>query len=126
MKWLAIALIAATAVGIIACKTLAGPGHEASAASGNAPRVLLFANLAEADEDCGCGQIIRAVRGVAAKGVPTRENDDSLSREHKVTVEPTVIILDTSGHERARFEGEAKPTREKLFAELSKLTQGKP
>lgn len=125
MKWLAIALIAAAAVGIIAYKTIGGSDGASANANGSAPRVLLFANLDEADDDCPCGEIIRGVRGVAAKGIPTRENDEALSREHKVTVEPTVIILDTSGHEQARFEGESKSTRDKLLAELSKLTEGK-
>ena len=88
--------------------------------------MLLFANLGEADDACPCGDIIRAVRGASAKGMATRENDDALGHEYKVTVEPTVIILDTSGHEQVRFEGESKATRDKLVAELSKITDGKP
>ena len=124
MKWIGIALIAAAVVAIIAYKTIGSSDQPTPTASGNA-RVLLFANLGEADDACPCGDIIRAVRDVSAKGIATRENDDALGREFKVTVEPTVIILDTSGHEQARFEGESKSTRDKIVAELSKLTAGK-
>ena len=124
MKWLGVALIAAAAVAIIAYKTLSTSDQPAPSTTAGAPRVLLFANLAEADDACPCGDIIRGVRGVAAKGVPTRENDDTLGRKHKVTVEPTVIILDESGREHARFEGESRATRDKLLAALAKLTDG--
>lgn len=126
MKWIGVALIAAAAVAMIAYKTIGASDQAAPTASAGAPRVLLFANLAEADDACPCGDIIRAVRGVAAKGIPTRENDDALGREHKVTVEPTVIILDPSGREQARFEGESRATRDKLVAELAKLAESKP
>lgn len=122
MKYLGIALVAAAAVAIIAYKTVATSEPAATPTSiAGTPRVLLFANLAEADDPCPCGDIIRAVRGVAARGISTRENDDTLGRQHKVTVEPTVIILDTLGREQTRFEGEAGATRDKVVAELAQL-----
>lgn len=128
MKWIGVALVAAAAVAIIAYKTIGASERSAptATASAGAPRVLLFANLAEADDACPCGDIIRAVRAAAAKGVLTRENDDALGHQHKVTVEPTVIILDPSGREQARFEGEAPATRDELVAELARLGESHP
>ena len=125
MKWIGVAVIAAAAVAIIAYKTLSTSEQPASTAAAGAPRVLLFANLGEADDACPCGDIIRAVRGAASKGVPTRENDDAFGRQHKVTVEPTVIVLDASGREQLRFEGESRATRDKVVAEMAKLADEK-
>ena len=123
MKWIGVAVIAAAAVAIIAYKTLST--SEQPTSTTGALRVLLFANLGEADDDCPCGDIIRAVRGAASKGVATRENDDAFGRQHKVTVEPTVIVLDTSGREQLRFEGESRATRDKVVAEMAKLADEK-
>lgn len=125
MKWIGIAVIVAVAAMIIAYKSIGSSESATSNADGNSPRVLLFANLGEADDACPCGDIIRAVRGASAKGIATRENDDALGRDHKVIVEPTVILLDASGHEQARFEGESRATKDRLVAELSRLTEGK-
>ena len=124
MKWIGIAVITAAAVAIIAYKTVGSPDRTPSGSGGGTLRVLLFANLGEADDACPCGEIIRAVRGASSKGIATRENDDGLGHEYKVTVEPTVIILDASGHEQARFEGESRSTKDKLVAALSKIAEG--
>lgn len=125
-KLIGLLVIFAAVGGVVAYKVVTKSDDRAAPATAIAgtPRVLLFANLAEADEDCGCGKIIRAVRGVAAKGVATRENDDELGHKYKVTTNPTVVILDREGHEQARYEGESKDTLGKLSADLDKLAGG--
>ena len=129
-KLIGILVIAAAVAGVVVYKVAAKPKEQGAAAApavaGKAPRVLLFADLGEADEDCGCGQIIRSVREVAAHGVATRENDDDLGKKYKVTTSPTVVILDGDGHEQARYEGESKSTIAKLRDDLAKLESGTP
>ena len=123
-KLIGLLVMLAAVGGVVAYKVIAKSDDRAAASPANttgAPRVLLFADLAEADEDCGCGKIIRAVRGVAAKGIATRENDDELGRKYKVTTNPTVVILDRDGREQGRYEGESKDTIAKLSADLDKL-----
>ena len=122
-KWIGLTLIAGAAAAVLVYKatsTSSGAPAPTSAAD-HVPRVLLFADLREIDEEHGCGDIIRSVRDVAAHGIPTRENDDSLGHAHHVTVEPTVVILDPSGAEQARFEGESGATIDALHAALAKL-----
>lgn len=129
-KSIGLLVIAAAVAGVVIYKVAAKPKAEAAATApatgGKAPRVLLFADLGEADEDCGCGQIIRSVREVAAHGVVTRENDDGLGKKYKVTTSPTVVILDGEGHELSRYEGESKSTIAKLRDDLAKLDGGAP
>ena len=127
-KLIGLLVIAAAVAGVVVYKVAAKPKDQAAAAApaGKAPRVLLFADLGEADEDCGCGHIIRSVREVAAHGVVTRENDDDLGKKYKVTTSPTVVILDGEGHEQSRYEGESKSTIAKLREDLAKLESGAP
>ncbi len=129
-KPIGILVIVAAVAGVVVYKVAAKSNHPAAATSSanaaNAPRVLLFADLGEADEDCGCGQIIRSVREASAHGVVTRENDDALGKKYKVTTSPTVVILASDGHEEARYEGESKSTLAKLRAGLAKLETGAP
>ena len=122
-KWIGIAVIAAAAAAVLVYKSVSGPSAAPAAPThaGQAPRVLLYADLREIDEEHGCGDIIRSVRATAARGIATRENDDSLGRAHHVTVEPTVVILDPDGHEQARFEGESGATIDALRAALDHL-----
>jgi len=122
-KWIGLAVIAAAAAAVLVYKATSKPSSAPAAATAadRAPRVLMFADLREIDEAGGCGDIIHSVRAAAARGVPTRENDDALGRAHHVTVEPTVVILDRTGQEQARFEGESGATIEALHAALAKL-----
>lgn len=136
--WIAAVAVAAVAASIIVYKELgARPGSAASAAttasaSGEPARaragsVLLFADPGEAEESCGCGQIIRLVRGAGAHGATIREiapgSDTALEREYRVTVAPTVLFLDSSGHVVARHEGEARETIEAIRGGLDALTK---
>jgi hypothetical protein len=99
------------------------PEHGAGDAS---PRVLLFADPREAEATCGCGLIFHAVREAAAAGVATREvdpeRDRALVTQYRVTVEPTVIFLDESGHETSRREGEAGETIAAIETELGRMS----
>ncbi len=125
-KLIGLLVIAAAVAGVVVYKVAAKPKAPVAAATANGkvPRVLLFADMGEADEDCGCGQIIRSVREVAAHGVVTRENDDDLGKRYKVTTSPTVVILDGEGLEQSRYEGESKTTIAKLRDDLAKLDGG--
>lgn len=128
-RWLGLAAIAAIAIGIVGYKAFTRedtPAALAPQAKEKAPRVLLFADLREADESCGCGEIIRAVRGAAKRGVPVRENDAELGRAHHVTTRPSVIILDAQGRESARYEGESEETIEALQKDLDALAGDEP
>ena len=77
-------------------------------------RVVLFADMREADEIPGCGEIIKAVRDAASRGIATREldanRDAAKAREYKLFVAPSVLIFDATGQEIGRFQGESKDT----------------
>lgn len=136
--WILGIVIAAAATAIIFYKETRGrpsSGSVASvapaSASGGPERVaagsvLLFADPDEAESDCGCGQIIRLVRGAGARGVAVREvapgSDASSERDYRVTVAPTVLFLDSKGHVVARHEGEAPETIEAIRSGLERLT----
>lgn len=91
-----------------------------------AQTILLFADPREADESCGCGQIIRAARdaghrpGVALTEYDARTSASEQAQRH-VTALPAVIVLGADGAERARFEGEAEDTVTRLQAALAAL-----
>lgn len=86
-------------------------------------RVVLYADLSEQDEAQGCGAIIRGVREAARRGAPTIEVDARSPSEHlaryRLLVAPTVLLLDASGGEAARFEGEAPETVRAILARLA-------
>lgn len=140
-KWIGISAVVAVAAGIIIYRRTSTPdvGHvapAAAAATAAAPStaaigsVILVANLAEADEPCVCGKIIRSARAVGAKGIPVKEIDPEaspqLASSYKVLVSPAVLLLDGSGREVRRFEGESKDTLAALQTELERLPAKKP
>ena len=95
-----------------------------------ATSVLLLANLREADEACRCGDIIRAVRAAAARGVKTREVDTfnrdeaaKVSQKYRVLVSPTVLFLDGAGKEVSRLQGESEKTLADVKTALSKMAR---
>ena len=122
-KWIGLVTVALIAVGIIAYKA----HRKQDAASATAfPRVLLVADLREAD-DAGdpCAQIIHDVRAARARGVAVEElSSDSkselLARYHVLTA-PTVLILDPKGQVVSRYEGEGKQTVAALHSQLDQL-----
>jgi hypothetical protein len=125
MKTLALIAILAAAAGLIVYKVSAGgeataPTPQVAQATAG-PRVLMYVDLGEINEEHGCGEIIHLVRDAATHGVAIRENDDALGKAHRVTVSPTVVILDAQGQEEARYEGESQKTVDALRAHLSRL-----
>ncbi len=93
-----------------------------------APRVVLVANLSEAEERCACGDIIRAVRAAQQRGVAIREfTADSKSevlKQYRILTAPTVLFLDAKGRETARYEGEDKRTVEEIRSQLKRMAEG--
>lgn len=132
-RWIGVVAVAVIAAGIVALKqrspgaASAGGGPTVPAA---APTVLLFADPGEAGASCGCGQIIRLVRGAAGPGLRVREvdpgRDAGEAQRHHVRVQPTVVILDRGGRETERFEGEAQGALEGIRAALRRLTPRRP
>lgn len=91
--------------------------------------LLLFANLAEADEgEDGCAIIIRTVRAARDHGIAVTEYNSGSSpdvrKQHRVVVEPTVILFDANGREIARHEGEDTATIAAIRADIERVTGG--
>jgi hypothetical protein len=88
--------------------------------------LLLIADLAEAGESCGCGEIIRMVRGAAGHGLAVREvapgAEPDLEKRYRVTVAPTLLWLDSAGREVLRHEGESPAVVDSICADLGRLT----
>ena len=127
-KWLGICAVLALVAGVVVYKQTSEPAGGtggARTAGVETPRVLLFADPQEADEVGGCGDIFRLVRKVGGEGVPFLVVDprgsNALIREHRVVVEPTVIVLDERGQEAARFEGEDATTVAAIGSALQHL-----
>lgn len=124
-KWIGLFAVALIAIAIIVFKAEVSPGTPA-VNSDALPRVLLVADLSEADsEDDACAEIIRAVRATGARGIAVQElnpdtKSDLLSRYRVLTV-PTVLILDPEGDVVSRFEGEGRQTVIAVQAELQEL-----
>lgn len=124
-KWIGLVAVTLIAVTIVAYKARVSP--KAPAAGADAlPRVLLVADLREADsEDDACAEIIRSVRAAGARGVAVQElNLDSKSdllRRYRVLTLPTVLILDPNGEVVSRFEGEERETVTAVQTQLEKL-----
>lgn len=95
----------------------------------DAPRIVLFVDLSELGEEQGCGAIISAVRdakkrGVATEEVDTRDPGDRAKR-YRLLVAPALVMLDGSGREVKRFEGESPDTVRAIRAELDRLAPGR-
>ena len=123
----------ATPAPIVAPAQASSAAPAAPASTAPAPArasVLLFADLREADEEKDrCGIIIRSVRATRQHGVNVTEYDSGVSpevrKQHRVVVEPTVIVLDASGREVARHEGEDDATMQAIRAEMERLSGGR-
>lgn len=136
-SWIGVLALALLVGGVLLAKSMKSPPAPGPAASGSAtvtashtsPEVILFADPGEAEDSCGCGQIFRAVRAAHTRGVRTREVDPErekdVVREYRVTVEPTVILLDGNGRELSRREGESGETIAALQADLDRLAAGR-
>lgn len=126
VKWIGLFAVAIVAIAIIAFK--ANVSQEMATTDSDAlPRVLLVADLSEADsEDDACAEIIRAVRAAGARGVAVQElnpdtKSDLLSRYRVLTI-PTVLILDPEGGDVvSRFEGESRQIVTAVQGQLQEL-----
>ncbi|MCS6798100.1 MAG: hypothetical protein NZ898_06175 [Myxococcota bacterium] len=140
VRWPVTIGVAAAAAAIVAYKELRAPS-EAPASGPRAPadrqqvregavRVLLFADPDEADAPCGCGQIVRLVRGAGARGLPVHliapGHAPDLERQHRVRLVPTVLFVDARDRVLARHEGEGPETIEAIRAELERLAAVRP
>ncbi len=130
--WLAIAAVGAVALGLIAYKSMRSPSpvDPSTTTTAVAPAVVLIADPDEAESSCGCGEIIRAVRSVAAKGVPVREvapgADPEIEKRYRVTISPTVLFLAKDGTVRSRHEGEDEATLEGIRKDLDRALSERP
>lgn len=122
--------IGLTAIVLIAAAIIGYKTHLASATpTANhpaTPRVLLVANLAEANETGdACAQMIQLVRAAHDRGVAVEELDASskspLLARYQVLIIPTVLIFDRKGKEISRFEGEGGDVVKKLRIALARL-----
>lgn len=124
-KWTGLAAVITAVAALIAYKLVISPQPQAPVTS-STPRVLLVADLTEADFPRDrCAEIIHLVRETAARGIAVKElNSDSkselLARYH-VLVVPTVLILSRDGQIMSRFEGEGMNTVSALQHQLSQL-----
>ena len=135
-RHLGLLLVVTTVFGAGGCRAgdTSSDARPAASASSSPPivagsSVVIVANMGEAEDGCGCGQIIRAVRATAQKGVPTKEIDTRTNRDeakkYRALVVPTVLVLDPSGAECRRWEGESGDTIEKMKADLDMLASTK-
>lgn len=125
VKWIGLVAVALVAGLIIAYKQRAPQGTAATDAH-RLPRVLLVADLSEADSGGDpCAEIIRSVRAARARGVAVQElNHDSQSdliRRYRVLTVPTVLILDSSGEVVSRLEGEGREAVAAVRTQLEQL-----
>ncbi|MBV8477940.1 MAG: hypothetical protein JOZ36_14850 [Acidobacteria bacterium] len=123
IKWPGIVAVAMVAIAIIGFK-----GHQkrtAVAVKEGIPRVVLVADLSEADSADACADIIRSVREARARGIQVEElNSDNKSEmlsHYRVLTTPTVLILDRNGQVVSRFEGENSQTVTAVRTQLAQL-----
>lgn len=127
-RWIALIVVFVAAAAVVAYKrstvrhvpVSTGVAHQK-------PSVLLVADLSEAEERCACGEIIRAVRAAQRSGVPTQEltpdSNSELMRRYRILTAPTVVFLDATGQEVARYEGEDEKTVEAIRSHLKRITE---
>ncbi len=130
VRWLGIGLVAVLVVCTLVLKSRTR--HNVSSSSVNStPAVILVADLREADDPHDrCADIIRAVREASKHGVRVAElppdSKSDLLRRYRVLTVPTVLLVDESGKEIGRFEGEDANTVQAIQARLAALARKKP
>ena len=130
VRWFGVGLVALLVVGTLWLKNRVRHNAESPTVV-DTPAVILIADLREADDPTDrCAVIIHAVREASKRGVKVAEltpnsNPDLLGRYHVLTI-PTVLLLDRSGNEIGRFEGEDASTVTAIETRLSALAGNKP
>ena len=127
VRWPGLALVVVLVIGILFVKNRTHQ-NAVPATVKRIPSVILIADPNEADgSDDGCAVMFRAVRHAAKRGVAVAEvapnsNPDLLRRYHVLTV-PTVLLLDKTGKEITRFEGEDVTTVKAVQNRLAALSE---
>ena len=123
VNWPGIMAVALVVIAITAYKVHIK--HGIVAGTDRLPRILLVADLSEADSADACAEIIQSVRAAHKRGVTVQElgpdSKSELLRRYRVLTIPTVLILDDSGEVVSRFEGEDRQTLANLQAGLNQL-----
>ncbi len=134
-RWLGVGAVAVIALAILLLRgSQSGPSRHTPRTEvqvvGKARSVLLVADLGEAEEACGCGEIIRMVRHAEMHGIHVREvapgTEPDLERHYRIAVAPTVLFLDKSGRELARHEGESPAVVDSIRSGLERLPADAP
>lgn len=124
-KWVGLAAVLAVAFAIIGYKARSSP-HQQAASATAPPRVLMVADLSEADTPGdACAEIIHLVQAARDRGIAVQELSPSsksglLARYHVLTI-PTVLILDRDGQVVSRYEGEGRKTVAAIRSQLERL-----
>ena len=124
-KWIGLAAVLAIAFAIIGYKARSSPPQQTSSVAAP-PRVLLVANMSEADSPGdACAEIIHIVQAARERGIAVEElspgsKSELLARYHVLTI-PTVLILDPNGKVVSRYEGESQQTVARIRSELDRL-----
>lgn len=130
VRWLGVGVVVALVVCTLVLKSRIRKNPASETLNGT-PTVILVADLREADDpNDRCADIIRAVREASKRGVhvaelPANSHSDLLRRYRVLTV-PTVLLLDGSGKEIDRFEGEDSTTVKSVQMRLAALPGMKP
>ena len=125
-KWIGLAAVLVIAGAIIGYKAYVSPKSAAPTSKAGLPRVLLVAELSEADATGDpCAEIIHLVRSARDRGIAVQElepdsKSELLTRCHVLTI-PTVLIMDGNGQVVSRFEGEGRDTVKAVRARLEQL-----
>lgn len=123
VNWPGIVFVALVVIAITAYKI--HTKHATIAGADGLPRVLLVADLSEADSADACAEIIHSVRAARERGVSVQEfSPDSKSEmlhRYGVFTVPTVLILDRGGQVVLRFEGEDRQTVVAVRTHLAQL-----
>lgn len=122
VKWSGIVVVVVIVTAIVSYKVHV---KNEAVTGGGSPRVLLVADLSEADSADACADIIHAVRAARERGIQVQElSPDSKSEmlhRYRVLTNPTVLILDRHGQVVLRFEGEDRQTVTAIRSQLAQL-----
>lgn len=131
-RWIGLVGVAVLALGVIGYKQVLSPRRTVGPAGppSKNPTVILVADPREAESNCGCGEIIRAVRAARSRGVPVQElppnSESELLKRYRILTAPTVLFLDTEGRQVTRYEGEDEKTVEAIRSRLLGMMEGSP
>lgn len=126
VRWPGVALVALLVVGTLLLKNRTRHDIPPATLKG-IPSVILVADPSEAnDSNDGCAVMFRAVRQAAKRGVAVAElapnSNSSFLQQYRVLTVPTVLVLDKTGHEISRFEGEDAATVKAVQTRLAALS----